>query len=277
MTAVVERPRAGATPGGSQAARGRPRQHRPEGVEQGAVAALRVGRAVLRGRAAASGGLPVIARPDTLRYRAAKFVRRNRGAVAARRARRAGARRRGPSALRGRRASRDRSAARAEQRFDEVRQLANASLFDLHDSIRDLPGSTPARQLLVSKGLEYLDRLSRDAGDRPDLKREMAGAYVKVGDVQGRPFNPNLGDTAGARASYDKAVAIYESLGAPYVPRPLAAPRTGHGVPATQRDRRLNRRHRRGAETRQDGARSAARSRRDVAGRGRGGGDGAGA
>ena len=42
----------------------------------------------------------------------------------------------------------------------------------------------------------------------------MAGAYVKVGDVQGRPFNPNLGDTAGARASYDKAVAIYESLGA---------------------------------------------------------------
>ena len=108
--------------------------------------------------------------------------------------------------------------ARAEQRFDQVRQLANASLFELHDAIRDLPGSTPARQLLVSNGLAYLDRLSRDAADRPDLKREMAGAYVKVGDVQGRPFNPNLGDAAGARASYDKAVAIYLSLGARTTP-----------------------------------------------------------
>ena len=165
--------------------------------------------------------------------------------------------------------------ARAEQRFDEVRQLANASLFDLHDSIRDLPGSTPARQLLVSKGLEYLDRLSRDAGDRPDLKREMAGAYVKVGDVQGRPFNPNLGDTAGARASYDKAVAIYESLGA----------RTSHDASLR---RELATAYLRLSEiagstggtaealtARQDGARPAARSRRDVARRGGGSSDGA--
>ena len=158
-------------------------------------------------------GLPVIARHDTLRYRASKFVRRNRTAVAA-----------GllvvlalvlgiaSTAWQAREAARER--ARAEQRFDDVRQLANASLFDLHDAIRDLPGSTPARQMLVSKGLTYLDRLSRDAGDRPDLKRELAAAYVKVGDVQGRPLHPNLGDTSGALESYRKAVATYESLGA---------------------------------------------------------------
>ena len=99
-----------------------------------------------------------------------------------------------------------RERARAEQRFEDVRHLANASLLEIHDAIRDLPGSTPARQLLVSKGLEYLDKLARDAGDRPDLRRELAGAYLKVGDVQGRPLNPNLGDTAGALASYRKAV-----------------------------------------------------------------------
>jgi tetratricopeptide (TPR) repeat protein len=68
--------------------------------------------------------------------------------------------------------------------------------------------------MLVSKGLEYLDRLARDAGDRPDLKRELAAAYVKVGDVQGRPFNPNLGETTGALESYKKAIAVYESIGA---------------------------------------------------------------
>jgi tetratricopeptide (TPR) repeat protein len=96
-----------------------------------------------------------------------------------------------------------------------VRQLARAFLFDLDDAIRDLPGSTPARRLLVNKGLQYLDRLAREASDRRDLQRELASAYLKVGDVQGRPLYPNLGDTAGALASYRKAAAIYESIGAP--------------------------------------------------------------
>ena len=158
-------------------------------------------------------GLPVMARKDTFGYRAAKFMGRNRTGVAA-------------AALvlvalvagifgtswQARNARRER--ARAEQRFEDVRQLANTALLEVHDAIRDLPGSTPARRLLVSKGLEYLDRLARDAGDRPDLQRELASAYLKVGDVQGRPLNANLGDSAGALASYRKAVAIYESLGA---------------------------------------------------------------
>ncbi len=158
-------------------------------------------------------GLPVIARRDTLGYRASKFAQRNRSAVVggvlvllALIAGIVG------TAWQARAAYRER--ARAEQRFNDVRRLANTSLFELHDAIRDLPGSTPARQLLVTNGLDYLDKLARDAGDRPDLKRELAGAYIKVGDVQGRPFNPNLGDTAGALDSYQKATAIYESLGA---------------------------------------------------------------
>ena len=117
------------------------------------------------------------------------------------------------SARRGRRETRALARARAEQRFGDVRQLANAFLFDFHDSIADLEGSTPARKLIVSKGLEYLDRLANDAGDRVDLRREVAAAYLKVGDVQGRPFTPNLGDTAGALASYRKAVSLYESIG----------------------------------------------------------------
>jgi len=156
-------------------------------------------------------GLPVIARKDTWAYRAGKFVRRNRVVV-------------GATALTGvtlvagivgtawqareARAAR----ARADQRFADVRQLANAFLFEFHDSIAELEGSTPARKLVVAKGLEYLDKLAKDAGDRVDLRREIAGAFVKVGDVQGRPFNANIGDTAGALDSYRRAVALYESL-----------------------------------------------------------------
>ena len=214
-------------------------------------------------------GLPVIARPHTVRYRAAKFVRRNRGAVAAA-ALIALALVAGTigTAWQARIARQER--ARAEQRFDQVRQLANVSLFDMHDSIRDLPGSTPARQLLVSKGLEYLDRLSRDAGDRPDLKREMAGAYVKVGDVQGRPFNPNLGDSRRRAGELRQSGRDLRIARRAHVPGPVAAPRAGDGVPAAERDRLVHRRHRRRADARQDGARPAARSRRDVAIRGGG-------
>jgi non-specific serine/threonine protein kinase/serine/threonine-protein kinase len=157
-------------------------------------------------------GLPVIARKDTFGYRASKFVRRNRAAVVAA----AGvvlALVAGIIGVAWQASVARTERARAEQRFDDVRELATAFLFDLHEAIRNLPGSTPARQLVVTKGMEYLDKLSRDAGDRPDLQRELAAGYLRVGDVQGRPFNPNLGDTAGALASYQKAVSMYESLG----------------------------------------------------------------
>jgi eukaryotic-like serine/threonine-protein kinase len=184
-------------------------------------------------------GLPVIARPDTLHYRASKFVRRNRGAVlagvvlfAALVAGVAG------TASQARRANAER--VQAEQRFDDVRRLANSFVFEVHDAIRDLPGSTPARKLLVDRGLEYLDKLARGAGTRADLRRELGGAYVKIGDVQGRPLTPNLGDTAGAVASYKKAVALYESLGAANAADPAlrrevgtAYLRMGDGLAAT--------------------------------------------
>ena len=157
-------------------------------------------------------GMPVLARHDTLGYRASKFVRRHRGAVTA------------AAAVfmalitgivgiawQARVARAERT--RAEQRFNDVRSLANAFLFDVHDAVKDLAGSTPARQLMVQKGIEYLDKLAADAGDRADLRRELAAGYVRVGDVQGRPLNPNLGDTPGALASYQKAVDLYRSLG----------------------------------------------------------------
>lgn len=157
-------------------------------------------------------GLPVMARKDTFRYRAAKFVQRNRlGVMAAALLFLALVAGMVGTTWQARVASRERR--RAEQRFNDVRQLANAFLFDVHDAIQDLPGSTPARRLLVSKALEYLDKLAQDAGGVPELQRELAAAYVKVGDVQGRPLHPNLGDTPGALASYRKAMALYEALG----------------------------------------------------------------
>jgi non-specific serine/threonine protein kinase/serine/threonine-protein kinase len=60
--------------------------------------------------------------------------------------------------------------------------------------------------------LEYLDRLAQEAGDDASLQRELIAAYQKVGDVRGNPTNANLGDTAGALASYQEALTMAKAL-----------------------------------------------------------------
>jgi serine/threonine protein kinase len=155
--------------------------------------------------------LPVVARKDTVAYRASKFfVRHKVGVVAAGFVTLLLLFATGVSIYQARIARAER--ARAERRFSDVRALANSLMFEVHDSIKDLAGATPARKLLVSKALQYLDSLSREAAGDSSLQRELAAAYEKVGDVQGHPYNANLGDTAGALASYRKALTIRESL-----------------------------------------------------------------
>jgi non-specific serine/threonine protein kinase/serine/threonine-protein kinase len=159
-------------------------------------------------------GRPVWARPQTFAYRSAKFVRRNPWSVtaasvaifsllagiatAAKEARLADAQRQ-----------------RAERRFAQVRRLAGTLLFELHDAIAPLAGAMPARALVVQRALEYLDSLSSEAAGDRSLQRELAEAYKRVGDVQGGMFMANLGDTAGALASYQKAIALYETARGP--------------------------------------------------------------
>jgi tetratricopeptide (TPR) repeat protein len=97
---------------------------------------------------------------------------------------------------------------RAGRRFNEVRQLAHALIFDVHDSIEPLPGSTPVRKTIVSQGLQYLERLAPESGGDPELQIELGRAYIKIGVVQGRPNTPNLGDRTGAIGSFRKARAL---------------------------------------------------------------------
>jgi len=154
-------------------------------------------------------GQPVLARGGTLRYRLQKFVARHRAGVLA-----AGLALivavAGVTAIvwQARVARQERRA--ADARFNDVRQLAGAMIFDLHDRIASLPGSTAAREALVTKALQYLGALSRDAGDDPALAIELASAYLRVADVQFSSSDANLGDTAGALASLDEARRILE-------------------------------------------------------------------
>jgi serine/threonine-protein kinase len=98
--------------------------------------------------------------------------------------------------------------AKERRRFNEVRELARKFIFDFHDRIQDLPGSTAAREFLVKTAQEYLDNLAREARGDPDLLADLADAYRKVGDVQGSAVKGNLGDPKGALETQGKALKI---------------------------------------------------------------------
>ncbi|QYO65311.1 serine/threonine-protein kinase [Leptolyngbya sp. 7M] len=152
-------------------------------------------------------GMPILARPSTFSYRASKFVRRNWKSVAA-------GTLAAVSLITGlgvsiwqaevARAERD----RAEQRFQDVRKLSNSLLFEITPKIETLEGSTEAREILVKRALEYLDSLAAEAAGDNELQKELAAAYEKIGELQGHPSKPNLGDLAGSLSSYEKANAI---------------------------------------------------------------------
>ena len=157
------------------------------------------------------GRLPVAARQGTIQYRVSKFISRHRTGVAT-------------AALVGLAlltalsitlyeahiARQER--ARAERRFNDVRQLANSLIFQIHDSVRNLPGATATRKLIVEKALQYLDSLAQESSTDPSLERELAAAYVRIGKVQGGANEANLGDTAASLESYQKALHIRQAL-----------------------------------------------------------------
>jgi eukaryotic-like serine/threonine-protein kinase len=154
-------------------------------------------------------GLPVHARQDTFEYRAGKFVRRNplfaasatltfiilvTGIIA--------------TTYLASQAEAERN--RAENRFNDVRELANSFIFEINDTIVDSP--IKARELLVSRAIEYLDKLAAESRDDESLQLELAAAYEKISDVQTEFFGSSTGDSAGALLSNQKALEIRRAL-----------------------------------------------------------------
>ena len=140
-------------------------------------------------------GLPVTATADSFAYRTAKFLKRHRTAVFA-----------GGAVLlillaataitswQAIVAGRERD--KADQRFNQVRKLAHTVLFEYHDGIAKLAGSTPIRSKNGQAMRSSISIISpaENIGDK-DLLREVRSptAYEKVGDVQGNPYQATSG------------------------------------------------------------------------------------
>jgi eukaryotic-like serine/threonine-protein kinase len=156
-------------------------------------------------------GVPVTASKGSWNYTAGKFIARHRVGVAAtvlvilalvggiltteRQARIARSER-----------------AKAQKRFDDVRQFSNALIFDIHDALQDIPGTTPARNLLLDRAVQYLDRVAKDADGDSQLQRELAFAYQRLATVQGDSTVSNMGQVSASELSAKKATALFEAV-----------------------------------------------------------------
>ena len=154
-------------------------------------------------------GLPVKAHPQSFKYRASKFIKRNRWLV-------------GIAAVslllitfgvsvavwQFYAAQKQRQI--AEQRFNQERKIANSLILDYHDEIAQLEGSTRVREKLVVDAVNYLDAISSENTDNAEFLKESAIAYRKIGDVQGKPYHANLGKLDEALSNYQKSVNLLE-------------------------------------------------------------------
>ena len=156
-------------------------------------------------------GLPVSARPNTFSYRTEKFIRRNRGGIAAGGLIAATVVGGIISTLRQSKAAKS-ERKKAERRFNDVRKLANSYLFDVYPEIQNLEGSLKAREKILTNALEYLDNLSQEASGDLELQRELARAYERIGEVQGAIYISSLGDINAGLESYQKARHLREAV-----------------------------------------------------------------
>jgi non-specific serine/threonine protein kinase/serine/threonine-protein kinase len=155
--------------------------------------------------------LPVHATKDTVRYRTSKFISRHRAGVAAVVAIAVILLGALIVTLREARIARQ-ERARAEQRFNDVRKLANSLIFEVYDSVVNLPGATPARKIILDRGLQYLDGLAKESNGDVSLQRDMATGYHRIGQLQGDTDQGNLGQTDAMMASMRKAAALYDQV-----------------------------------------------------------------
>lgn len=66
----------------------------------------------------------------------------------------------------------------------------------------------------MQTALTYLENLKDDAASDETLSAELAAAYEKIGNVQGNPLSPNLGDMQGAVVRFRRAEDLLAPLAA---------------------------------------------------------------
>jgi tetratricopeptide (TPR) repeat protein len=177
-------------------------------------------------------GDPVIARPETFSYVAAKFVARNRAGVAAAAVALAGLVLWGVSAtVQWRATERARAAAEtarvaadqakeaeslargeAEAARDQTRQVVAAFLTRALPEIRRVAGAVKARELISGISAEYLGLLESQAPGDAATMANLAHAYEELSQVIGGLQGANTGQRADAFTAASRAIPLRTQL-----------------------------------------------------------------
>ncbi len=151
--------------------------------------------------------LPVAAREPTLAYRARLFVRRHfAGVLLTAAALVALSVLAAVAMFNAIRAENNRG--RAEQRFDEVRQLSKFMLYDLYDELARQPGTVVKREEIARTSANHLARLNLSAETSPALRLDAARSYRRLAAIQGLSGTSSLGHPDDALKSLDRAEAL---------------------------------------------------------------------
>jgi eukaryotic-like serine/threonine-protein kinase len=152
-------------------------------------------------------GRPVAARKASWAYLANRFIKRNRLAVAAASL--------GVMVLLGvstvavwQARAAETQRASAQERFEQVRKMANQMVFKYHDQIELLPGATKTREAILADAVEFLDKLHQAAQDDPQLAHELANTYYRISRLQGVARTVNTGQHDLAEKNLDKAIEL---------------------------------------------------------------------
>ncbi len=97
------------------------------------------------------------------------------------------------------------SGVRAEQ------HLAHFLLFDYFDQLHDQPGSIPAQRIAATEALRSLDELGQHSRDTA-LQLDAVEGYTRLGKLLGSPYEQDLGDTAAAWTTLERALHLAQQL-----------------------------------------------------------------
>lgn len=165
--------------------------------------------------------LPVRARPQTVGYRAERFLARHRLGVAltvaAMLVLAASTAVATVSYIRA-----EQARAEAEARFDDARGTARYLLYDVADALDRTPGTLPLRTKVAAVSQRYLDRLSTTPHATPAVRLESVDGLLRLATRQASSDAANLGQAEAARRSYDRALRVLRGLNGPIVERQRA-------------------------------------------------------
>lgn len=106
----------------------------------------------------------------------------------------------------------EQSRIQAEQRFDQLRDLAHFQLFELYDELNSVVGNTQARVALAERAQAYLVVLAGDRSADADLQIETANGFLRLARIQGIPAHPNFGEPDLAKENLDRAQQLLDPL-----------------------------------------------------------------